>query len=136
MRRRERRRGTRAARSGDRDLPQDVGRTGVDTASVGAKTCVFETAATVIASGAVPGEPTVPEPKSSRSLPAAITGTTPAAATLRIDLDQRVVRGLGLGAAAGEVDHVHAVATAASNAATISGVFATLPSGVGTLKTR
>ena len=67
-------------------------------------------AATVIASGAVPGEPAVPKPKSSRSFPAEITGTTPAAATLRDRLDQRVVRGLGLRAAAGEVDHVHAVA--------------------------
>ena len=48
-------------------------------------------------------------PKSSRSFPAEMTGTTPAAATLSTRLDQRVVRGIGLGAAAGEVDHVHAV---------------------------
>src|SRR5581483_2888131 len=52
------------------------------TRRAGAKTCAFETAATVIASGVVPGEPAVPSPKSSRSLPAAITGTTPASATL------------------------------------------------------
>ena len=60
--------------------------------------------------GALPGEPTEPRPKSSRSLPAEITGTTPAAATLCDRLDQRVVGRVGLGAAAGEVDHVHPVA--------------------------
>ncbi len=43
-----------------------------------------DVAATVIASGAAAGEPTVPSPKSSRSLPAAITGTTPASVTLWI----------------------------------------------------
>ncbi len=48
----------------------------------GPKTCRFETAATEIASGALLGEPTEPRPKSSRSFPAEITGTTPAAATL------------------------------------------------------
>src|SRR5207302_10798663 len=48
------------------------------------KKCAFETAATVTASGAEPGDWTLPRPKSSRSLPAAITGTTPAAATLAI----------------------------------------------------
>src|SRR5205814_6169091 len=52
------------------------------TLSDGEKTWLFETAATEIASGAVPGEPTDPSPQSSRSLPAEITGTTPAAATL------------------------------------------------------
>jgi hypothetical protein len=55
---------------------------GKETASAGAKTWVFETAATLIASGALPGEPTLPRPKSSRSFPAEITGITPAAATL------------------------------------------------------
>jgi hypothetical protein len=50
--------------------------------SAGAKICAFDTAATEIASGAAPGEPAEPNPKSSRSLPAASTGTTPAAATL------------------------------------------------------
>ena len=43
-------------------------------------------AATVIASGALPGEPTVPRPPSSNSLPAAMTGTTPAAAASSIAL--------------------------------------------------
>ena len=37
-------------------------------------------APTVIASAALPGEPTDPRPNSSKSLPAATTGTTPAAA--------------------------------------------------------
>src|SRR5438045_9800866 len=50
--------------------------------SAGAKTCELDTAATEIASGAVEGDPAVPKPKSSRSFPAAMTGTTPAAATL------------------------------------------------------
>ena len=79
------------------------------TPSAGAKTCEFDVAATEIASGAVPGEPAVPRPKSSRSLPAAITGTTPASAMLRTALVHRVVRRVGLRAAAREVDHVHAV---------------------------
>src|SRR5215211_259421 len=38
------------------------------------------TAADVIARGALPGEPTDPRPNVSKSLPAAIAGTTPAAA--------------------------------------------------------
>src|SRR5512133_4091083 len=58
-----------------------AGAPGSRTLSAGAKTWVFEVAATVIASGAVPGEPAVPKPKSSRSFPAEITGTTPALAT-------------------------------------------------------
>ena len=41
------------------------------------KTCAFATAPTLIASGAVAGEPAVPSPKKSRSFPAEITGTTP-----------------------------------------------------------
>src|SRR5262245_26654371 len=40
----------------------------------------FVTAAAVIAFDAVPGESTLPRPKSSKSLPAATTGTTPASA--------------------------------------------------------
>src|SRR2546429_9926772 len=60
-----------------------AGASPVVTATEGPKTWLFETAATEIASGAVPGEPTEPRPQSSRSFPAAITGTTPALATLR-----------------------------------------------------
>ena len=41
-------------------------------------------AATVIAFGALPGEPIEPLPASPNSLPAAITGTTPASAALSI----------------------------------------------------
>ena len=41
-------------------------------------------AATVIAFAALPGEPTEPLPASPKSLPAAITGTTPASAALLI----------------------------------------------------
>src|SRR3954470_11173509 len=41
-------------------------------------------AATVIASGAVPGEPTEPSPNSPKSLPAAMVGTTPSFAALSI----------------------------------------------------
>ena len=52
------------------------------TVSAGPNQCEFETAATEIASGAVPGVPTEPRPNSSRSFPAEITGTTPAAAVL------------------------------------------------------
>ena len=76
---------------------------------VGEKTCVFETAATVIALGDEPGEPMEPVPNWSRSLPAEITGTTPAAVTFLDHVDHRVVRRFGLGAAAREVDDVHAV---------------------------
>ena len=84
--------------------------------SAGAKTCAFETAATEIASGAVPGEPAEPRPKSSRSLPAAITGTTPARGGVAHRFDHRVVRRVGLGAAAREVDDVHAVCDRRSKA--------------------
>ena len=75
----------------------------------GAKTWRLEDAATEIADGALLGDPTEPSPKSSRSFPAEITGTTPAAATFSSAWDQRVARRVGLGASAREVDHVHAV---------------------------
>ena len=86
-----------------------AGAPGPVTVSSVPKTCRFETAATEIAAGALLGEPTEPRPKSSRSFPAEITGTTPAAATLFERVDQRVARRVDLGPAAGEVDHVHAV---------------------------
>src|SRR5438132_6521604 len=60
----------------------DAGAPAAVADSVGVNTWSFDTAATVIASGATPGDPTVPRPKSSRSFPAEMTGTTPAAATL------------------------------------------------------
>src|SRR6266511_5665084 len=52
-----------------------LGTAGERTLRAGVKTCALVTAATLIASGAVLGEPTVPNPKRSRSLPAEITGT-------------------------------------------------------------
>ncbi len=114
----------------------DAGAPAVVTESAGAKTCVFETAATEIASGAVPGEPTVPRPKSSRSFPAAMTGTTPAFATLRTASTRASFAGSVSGPPPEKFTTSIPSATAASKAATISGVFATLPTGVGTVKTR
>ena len=46
-------------------------------------TCEFAVAPTLIASGAVAGEPAVPSPKKSRSFPAEMIGTTPALTTFR-----------------------------------------------------
>jgi len=104
--------------------------------SAGEKTCVFDTAATEIASGAVPGEPADPRPKSSRSLPAAITGTTPAAATLWIAATSASFAGSICGPPPEKLITSMPSRTAASKAAMISGVFATCPIGVGTVKTR
>ena len=69
----------------------------------------FETAATEIASGALLGVPTEPRPNSSRSFPAEMTGTTPAAATLSVASMSASFDRVDLGAAAGEVEHVHPV---------------------------
>ncbi len=114
----------------------ESGADGVRTVRIGAKTCVFDDAATVIAAWAVPGEPTVPRPRSSRSLPAAITGTTPAAATFRITSIMGSFAGSDSDPPPEKLITSIPSRTAASNAAAISGVLATLPSGVGTLKTR
>ena len=96
------------------------------------------TAATVIASGADPGEPALPRPKSSRSLPAAITGTTPAAATLRIVGIIASFAGSLSGPPPEKLITFIPSVTALSKAATIWGVSAKSPptSGAGTLKTR
>ena len=112
------------------------GAAGAVTSSAGAKTCVFETAATEIASGAVPGEPAEPRPKSSRSFPAAMTGTTPAAATLWIASTSASFAGSICGPPPEKLITSMPSFTAASKAAMISGVFATWPIGVGTVKTR
>ena len=112
------------------------GAPGAVTSSAGAKTWVLETAATEIASGAVPGEPVEPVPKSSRSLPAAITGTTPAAATLWTASISASFAGSTCGPPPEKLITFIPSATAASKAAMISGVFATWPTGVGTVKTR
>ena len=79
------------------------------TESAGAKTCEFDVAATEIASGAVPGEPAVPRPKSSRSLPGGDHRDDAGERGVVDRLVHRVVRRIGLRAAAREVDHVHAV---------------------------
>jgi hypothetical protein len=97
---------------------------------------VFETAATEIASGAVPGAPAVPIPNSSRSLPAEITGMTPAAATFATVSIRASLTGSTCGPPPEKLRTCIPSRTAASKAATISGVFATCPMGVGTVKTR
>ena len=112
----------RPARAEERDPLEDVGAPGVTTSSAGAKTWSLETAATEIASGAVPGEPTEPWPKSSRSLPAEITGTTPAAATLWIASTSASFAGSTCGPPPEKLSTSMPSATEASNAATISGV--------------
>ena len=89
--------------------------------SAGAKTCELETAATEIASGAVLGEPAVPKPKSSRSLPAAMTGTTPAAATLSTAATSTSFSGSACGPPPEKLMTSIPSLTACSNASAISG---------------
>ena len=94
------------------------------------------TAAAVIARGAFPGEVTEPKPKSSKSLPAAIAETTPAAAaasTARTTMSRR-------GSIAGSPKDMFSTSmpsrTAASIPATISGELPSGPTaGVGTPST-
>ena len=94
------------------------------TVSAGEKTCLFETAATAIASGAEPGEPALPRPKSSRSFPAAITGTTPARETLlTVSIIASLIGSVSAPPPEKLITSMPSL-TAASNAATISGVFA------------
>ena len=109
---------------------------GAVTASACAKIWLFVTAATEIASGAVPGDPTDPRPKSSRSLPAAITGTTPADATLWTASTSASFAGSVIGPPPEKLITSIPSATADSKAATISGVLAERPLGVGTVNTR
>ena len=66
-------------------------------------------AAAVIASGALPGEPTEPLPAASPSLPAAMHGIDARERRAVDRLDDDVARRLDLGLAEREVDHVHAV---------------------------
>ena len=119
-------------------VERDRGQTpaGADTVSAGAKTWEFETAATLIASGAVPGAPTLPRPKSSRSLPAEITGTTPASETLWTASTSASLAGSFIGPPPEKLITSIPSVTASSNAATICGVKALLPTGVGALNTR
>ena len=113
---------------------------GETTVSDGPKTCAFATAPTLIASGAVAGEPAVPRPKKSRSFPAEMTGTTPARTTFATASMRMSVRGSACGPPPEKLMTSMPSRTAASNAATISGLFAEQqpPSGAGagTLKTR
>ncbi len=104
------------------------------------KTCAFATAPTLIASGAVAGDPAVPRPKKSRSLPAEMIGTTPARTTFATASMRTSVRGSACGPPPEKLMMSIPSRTAASNAATISGLFAEQhpPSGAGagTLNTR
>ncbi len=83
---------------------------GETTDSDGPKTWAFATAPTLIASGAVAGDPAVPRPKKSRSFPAEMIGHDARAHDVRDRLDEDVRARIGLRAAAREVDDVHAVA--------------------------
>src|SRR5438445_12464129 len=112
------------------------GAPGVLTARTGAKTCVLDTAATVIAAGAVPGEPTEPIPKSSRSLPAEMTDTTPAAATLRTTSIIASFAGSVSGPPPEKLITSMPSRTRDSQAAAVSGVVDVSPLGVGVLDTR
>ena len=106
------------------------------TVSAGPKRWVFESAATEIDSGATPGDPAEPNPNSSRSLPAEITGTTPAAATFATASTSASLAGSVIGPPPEKLITFIPSRTADSNAATISGVCAVRPIAVGTLKTR
>ncbi len=106
------------------------------TVRAGPKTWVFDNAATEIESGATPGAPAEPRPNSSRSLPAEITGTTPAAATLETASTSASLAGSVIGPPPEKLITFIPSRTADSKAAMISGVCAVLPIAVGTLKTR
>src|SRR5919201_4344502 len=112
------------------------GTAGVVTVIICAKMCLFETAATVIASGAVPGVLTEPKPKSARSFPAAIATTTPACVTPRTACMSASCPGSSSGPPPEKLITSIPSATADSKAATICADVALLPIGVGVLKTR
>src|SRR5438552_15557900 len=103
----------------------------VVTVTEGPKTWLFETAATEIASGAVPGEPTEPRPQSSRSFPAAITGTTTALATLRTASPSASLIGSTSGPPPEKLHTSIPSVTPHSNTATICGAKASYPLGAG-----
>ena len=112
-----------------------------DTTEIdGPNTCALAVAPTLIASGAVAGEPAVPSPKKSRSFPAEMTGTTPARTTFATASMRMSVRGSACGPPPEKLMMSIPSFTAASNAATISGLFAEQhpPRGAGseTLNTR
>ena len=82
---------------------------GAVTVSTGPKTCVFETAATLIASGAEPGAPTLAEPEVVAVVAGRDHGDDAGGGDVVHGLDERVVHGVVHRAAAREVDHVHPV---------------------------
>ena len=107
------------------------------TFSSGPNTWRFETAATEIASGALLGEPTEPRPKSSRSFPAEITGTTPAAATLSVATSSASAAGSISGPPPEKLITSMPSRTAVSKALTICGVNASSPPvGTGAARSR
>ena len=87
-----------------------AGAPGPVTASAGPKTCVFDSAATEIASGAVPGEPGRAEAEVVAVVAGRDDRDDAGGGDVADRLDERVVGRVGLGPAAGEVDHVHPVA--------------------------
>ncbi len=93
------------------------------------------TAATVIAFSDVPGEDSEPRPNSSKSFPAATTGTTPAAAAASRASATRSRDGSISGSPIERLITSMPSATAASIAATSSGAFPSRPTSasVGTL---
>ena len=88
---------------------------------------VVVTAATVIASGVEPGELTEPRPKSSKSLPAAMTGTTPARAAAPSACTTMSRDGSISGSPSDMLITSIPSSTAASIAATSSGEFPSRP---------
>ena len=82
-------------------------------------------AATEIASSATLGDPTVPNPKSSRSFPADITGTTPARATFATASRIGSVDGSPIAPPPEKLSTSMPSSTADSNASMISAAFAT-----------
>ena len=122
------------ATNGIRPIPT----AGATTESEFPKTCAFAVAPTLIASGDVAGEPAVPSPKKSRSFPADTIGTTPARTTFATVGMSASVRGSACGPPPEKLMMSMPSATAASKAATISGVVPEQhpPSGSGTLNTR
>ena len=98
---------------------------------------VLVTAPTVIAFGALPGEEIEPGPNSSKSFPAATTGTTPASAAAPSAFTTMSRLGSIAGSPSERLITSIPSRTAASIPAVISGELPSSPKpGVGTVKTR
>jgi len=94
------------------------------------------TAAAVIACAALPGEDTLPPPKSAKSFPAAIVGTTPASAAPLIAATTRSREGSTSGSPSDRLTTSMPSWTAASTPAAISGALPLRPKlSVGTVST-